>query len=349
MKIILTVLISSFLGAIFEKYNFCMTSIFSDFLAFGDTKKIKGLLITLLISTILFNLLIGLGVIKNSPLRLLPTTIFAGMAFGIGMIFAGGCVAGTLFKLSRGYIALLIAFIGIILGFGALGIATSTLAGKELTINHAMNIVLITGADHTLFAFFAIAIGIISFYVYKKRRTKRKNEQEWRPAFISNKLRINWSDFMAGAALIAILNAIFFVILDRPLSLTGFMGYIAASFANLINPLWVQKNTMFDQVLKNAGIVVQVFPFIIGAFLSSYIGGRFGIRLPSLRQAVFSLTGGFLMGLSAPLMMGCNVTHILGGLPQLEVTSIIAAIAIILGFWLGTKIIRFFTMIWKEE
>ncbi len=348
MKLILTVVISSFLGAIFEKYNFCMTSIFSDFFAFGDIKKIKGLLTTLLISTILFNLLIGLDVIKNSPLRLLPTTIFAGMAFGIGMVFAGGCVAGTLFKLCRGYIALLISFIGIILGFGSLGLAASTLSDKGETANHAMNIVLITGADHNLLAFVAIAIGIISLLIYKKRGAKRNHKKERRPAFISKKLRINRSDFMVGAALIAIFNAIFFVIVDHPLSLTGFMGYIAASFAKRIDPLWTQKNTIFDRVLKNAEIVVQVFPFMAGAFLSSYIGGRFGIRLPSLRQAVFSLTGGFLMGLSAPLMMGCNVTHILGGLPQLEVTSILAAIAIISGFWLGSKIIRFFTMIWKE-
>jgi hypothetical protein len=39
------------------------------------------------------------------------------------------------------------------------------------------------------------------------------------------------------------------------------------------------------------------------------------------------------MGFGAVTSGGCNVTHILSGIPQLSIGSIVAAIAIALGAW----------------
>jgi hypothetical protein len=47
-----------------------------------------------------------------------------------------------------------------------------------------------------------------------------------------------------------------------------------------------------------------------------------------------TLLGGLLMGFGAVTSAGCNVTHILSGLPQLGIGSLVGAISIVLGSWL---------------
>ena len=43
--------------------------------------------------------------------------------------------------------------------------------------------------------------------------------------------------------------------------------------------------------------------------------------------------GGLLMGFGAVCSSGCNVEHILSGVPQLSVGSILGGICIVLGAW----------------
>jgi hypothetical protein len=84
--------------------------------------------------------------------------------------------------------------------------------------------------------------------------------------------------------------------------------------------------------------------FIAGAFFSALVAGRFRFRLPVRRQVISSLIGGYLMGLSIPLMWGCNVTHILGNVPQFSLAGLVSTFGIVLGAWLGVKLItRFVT------
>jgi hypothetical protein len=117
--------------------------------------------------------------------------------------------------------------------------------------------------------------------------------------------RMDWSSPVTGAILITILNAIYFVISSHPLGLVGLMSV----------------------------------PFLVGAFLSAVVAGRFRLRRPARRQAISSLIGGFLMGASSSAMMGCNVTHILGGVPQFGIGSMVATVGIVVGAWLGAKLV----------
>jgi hypothetical protein len=130
---------------------------------------------------------------------------------------------------------------------------------------------------------------------------RRKESPEAERGHIS----IDWSSPVMGAILIAILNATYFVISSHPLGLVGLMSV----------------------------------PFLGGAFLSAVVAGRFRLRRPTRRQAVSSLIGGVLMGVSSAAMMGCNVTHILGGLPQFGIGSLVATVCIVLGAWIGAKLV----------
>jgi hypothetical protein len=61
--------------------------------------------------------------------------------------------------------------------------------------------------------------------------------------------------------------------------------------------------------------------------------------MPSVGMLVQVLIGGLLMGFGAVVSGGCNITHILGGIPQLSVGSMVATVAILAGAWLTAYLI----------
>ena len=103
-----------------------------------------------------------------------------------------------------------------------------------------------------------------------------------------------------------------------------------------------------DQVItggagpKLDAIAAIQYPLVIfitlGATLSAYILKEFKVhyRLPA-RQYIAALVGGFLLGLAARMVPGCNIWHLWGGVPILSMQSIIYAIALLPGTWLGSK------------
>jgi hypothetical protein len=82
-----------------------------------------------------------------------------------------------------------------------------------------------------------------------------------------------------------------------------------------------------------------VLGIIIGAFIAALIAGEFKWRFPGWKMMGQTLLGGLLMGFGAVCAAGCNVTHILSGLPLLSFGSLLAAISIALGAWLAAYLI----------
>ena len=81
-------------------------------------------------------------------------------------------------------------------------------------------------------------------------------------------------------------------------------------------------------------IALLVIGIVVGAFISALIAGEFKMRMPGWAMLGQTFLGGLIMGFGAVTSGGCNVTHVLSGLPQLAISSIVAAIAIVLGAWL---------------
>jgi uncharacterized membrane protein YfcA len=45
------------------------------------------------------------------------------------------------------------------------------------------------------------------------------------------------------------------------------------------------------------------------------------------------------MGASTLMVVGCNVTHILGGVPQFGLGGLVATVGIVIGAWLAAKLV----------
>jgi hypothetical protein len=122
--------------------------------------------------------------------------------------------------------------------------------------------------------------------------------------------------------------------------LIGMLAFFSSAQAGTNYPLritsgwvtWVKLGLPGVEAKVNwdANLVVGI---ILGALIASLIAGEFKFRFPGWATIGQTFLGGVLMGFGAVTSAGCNVTHILSGLPQLSFGSALAAIAIVLGAW----------------
>jgi len=83
----------------------------------------------------------------------------------------------------------------------------------------------------------------------------------------------------------------------------------------------------------------MVLGIVIGAFIGALLSGEFKFRFPKPAMIGQAFLGGLIMGFGAVTSGGCNVTHILSGIPQLGIGSFVAAISIVLGAWVTAYLI----------
>jgi len=108
-------------GILFARYQFCFASMVRSLIAFRRKEKAVIFLSAVIASSVLFNFFIGVGLLKETVKALMPMTFLGGILFGIGMVLAGGCAAGTLYRVGEGNVPSLIAAVGMITGMGAFG------------------------------------------------------------------------------------------------------------------------------------------------------------------------------------------------------------------------------------
>lgn len=106
-------------GFFLQKGDLCGASAFSEVLLHKDGRKILGMWICIVLSMIGFAVLDLLGWARLAPKPfLIWNYIIGGILFGIGMVLAGGCVSGCLFKSVTGNLNSIAGVLGIPLGVG---------------------------------------------------------------------------------------------------------------------------------------------------------------------------------------------------------------------------------------
>lgn len=144
-----------------------------------------------------------------------------------------------------------------------------------------------------------------------------------------------------AALLLVLLNLLLYITLDRPWSITSGESHFVAYVENLFFPEHVAKSAYFQRYVPELNWRVWLnFGIIFGAFIGAYLGNDFKVRIPRVKARFLQVfIGGFLMGYGARLAIGCNIGHIMSGVPQLAVSSIIAFISIAAGAYVGGKIL----------
>jgi hypothetical protein len=342
-----------------HRSDFCIAGMFRDLLLFKRTVMIRSFVLLVTATMALFELarLAGLLSVYPFPLLYAPTAanLIGGALFGIGMVLAGGCVVGTLYKMGSGSGLSMTAFAGLVVGSGfyaefhpawAAFVKQTTFLPGKITVAQAL------GADPTA-VMLVVLLPAAAFLLRWHRRD----------AFRRQVYAAGYLQPARAALLLAALSALSYVLVGMPMGVTstftkiagwaesvflqehyGGLSLYAAVPLNYVHrlagpePLTGGPGPVFDAL---AAIQVPLIAGIVaGSAVSAGLLGelRFSVRVP-VRQYALAAAGGIVMGLASRMAPTCNVWHLLGGLPLLAVSSILFLLGMMAGAWIGGQIV----------
>lgn len=89
-------------GMCLQYGRFCFASAFRDLFAVGVPRMVVGIMIATFLFAITSALVAATGWSTFHPAPVSSHAIIAGLIFGVGMVFAGGCASGSLYKTGEG-------------------------------------------------------------------------------------------------------------------------------------------------------------------------------------------------------------------------------------------------------
>ncbi|MHA1993958.1 MAG: YeeE/YedE family protein [Candidatus Hodarchaeales archaeon] len=317
-------------GLVLQRGRMCANTAFRNLLFIKNSELASALFITILVELIgyqVLELLPGSDFVSNPipfSLLLLPLGSFI---FGMGTVIAGGCAGGTCYRIGEGSIKSLLAFIGFGLGVGVLVIDPFKTIVNDLRSGTNWSI---DGQIPSLELLFPrwgwtilSLIFLIIFILYQRDKTIRLTH-----------LRPQWPPLITGIVLgfLGIGARITSTPTGRAFgfSTTDGIGELFQTLAGFLN--LVDSDT-----IGWAGFFI--LGMIGGSFISSLEIREFKLKIPSIWDFLKFSSGGFILGFGAMLALGCNFGHILGGIPELGISSLVATFLMILGNWCASFIV----------
>ncbi len=117
------------IGFVLHRSRFCFSRVFREPFMTGEGEMTKAMILALALGAPVGAILLAKGTID--PYLAVPTrfwlgSLIGGLIFGIGMIFAGGCASGSLWRVGEGHLKLVAA----VFFFGWAGSITNGILGK---------------------------------------------------------------------------------------------------------------------------------------------------------------------------------------------------------------------------
>ena len=356
-------------GFVLQRGRFCFASAFRDIFLLGHARNMKGVLFGLAVGSVGFGLLMSQQV-PNTALSIYPSTAnvlplgihtaLGGLLFGVGMVLAGGCVSGSIYRMGEGYIASWVAFLGVMGGLLAsahtwnwwwrVHIASAPRVWLPHWIGHS-------GALAVTLAALLVVYVVIVWWEHRAGvvLSERARPVE-SPLSVSEHLRLvtgrifveGWPVVVAGAVL-GVLNVLLFTVAE-PWGFTGEVSRWSIRIASLVDaspgPL-AGVGVLPGCVLVPAEglflnhMVFLVWGMLFGSFATAVGAGEFKIRIPKRAvRYVQSLGGGVMMGYGSGIAMGCTIGAFFSAIPSLALNGWVFAIFLGLGAWIGTHAIR---------
>jgi hypothetical protein len=121
-------------GIVIERGRFCMASAFRDLFLTRDTYLTKAVLLTVVLTGITFYACFTLGLIEPKVFDLSINTLIGGFLFGLGMVLAGGCMSGTLYRIGEGYVGSMVALLGVFTGIALFAWSGLSREGQKIVL-----------------------------------------------------------------------------------------------------------------------------------------------------------------------------------------------------------------------
>ncbi len=356
-------------GFVLQRGRFCFASAFRDLFLLGHGRNMKGVLLGLAVASVGFAIVMArqvpiadLGFFPPTA-NVLPVgvhTALGGVLFGVGMVLAGGCASGSLYRMGEGYVGSWVAFAGLLGGLLVSGytwnwwwersISTSPRIWFPMSLGHSGALLL------TLAALAAIFVGVLWIEHRAGMVVPAPRHADEVPTGVADDLRVlgrkifvqGWPILVTGSVLGG-LNVLLFMA-QEPWGFTGEVGRWSVDLATRFGAAPPAPMGVTDLpgcvFVPSTGSLVNHMTFLVGGmWFGSFAGalgaGEFKLRIPT-RPARYaqSIGGGVLMGYGAGIAMGCTIGAFFSSIPSLALNGWVFAVFLALGAWIGTLLIR---------
>lgn len=308
--------VGAVLGFVFQWGRFCLNTAFRDVIYIKNFTLLRSYLLSLVIALIGANLLEQAGVVSLDQGRqefAWLANVLGGYIFGIGMVLAGGCAAGTLYRVGEGLVGSWMAALGFMIGAAAM--KNGMLSGVYALIR---SVVMVSGGGPTIHGVIGvnrwIAVAIMALpallFVLTGRTSYSSSaaERHWRMTAVLVGLIIVTAWYLSGLTSGRATGISFAIPSERLL-----MSIVSG-----------------ERLDWGTAVLIGV---PLGSFAASSRANEFSWRAPRAGVVVLQFAGGLIMGLGGMLAGGCLIGHGLSGLSALSISSLVAAAAMILGSW----------------
>lgn len=106
-------------GFVLQRGRFCVNTSFRDIIFIKDFTMFRAYLLALLVAILGANLLEDIGIIEGGLRRqafAVVANVVGGYIFGLGIVLAGGCGSGVLYRVGEGLMAAWVALLGFAIG-----------------------------------------------------------------------------------------------------------------------------------------------------------------------------------------------------------------------------------------
>ncbi|MBM4184398.1 MAG: YeeE/YedE family protein [Gemmatimonadetes bacterium] len=355
-------------GFVLQRGRFCFASAFRDLFLLGHGRNMKGVLLGLAVASVGFGLTMSRQVPMTSlgfdppTANILPLgahTAVGGILFGVGMVLAGGCVSGSLYRMAEGYVASWATMAGLMGGLLAANFTWNWWWSASMADAPRIWLPRYLGHPGAL-ALTLLAMGatyvVVLWWEHRSGMVLPATREPAPPsAGVADDLRAlgrtvfvrGWPILIAGAALGG-LNVLLFSA-QEPWGFTGEVGRWGVMLSTALGfappPMEGAAELPGCVMVPTDGALANHMTFQVGGmFLGSFAGavgaGEFKLRIPKQPvRYLQSLGGGVLMGYGAGIAMGCTIGAFFSSIPSLALNGWAFAIFLGLGAWIGTKII----------
>jgi len=360
MWVLTAVAIGLLFGFFLQKGDLCGASAFSEVVLMKDGRKVWGLWVCIVAGMCGFAVLDVLGWVVLNPKPLVwANYVIGGVLFGVGMVLAGGCASGCLFKAGAGNLNSIVALLGIALGValvahGPLSPLQSKLKTMVIKAPGGGSVTLssLTGLPFwTLAAGFAAATAIVAIVWISRHPRPASGSKPGRSWGVRARA---WKPWQAGL-LIGILGAFAYLSSaasgrNYPLGVTGGvlhaqllltdtnLKHVYTKAAPATVPKQEPRPAAAAQKKVSWWLVLLVASLVMGSWVSGRASGEARLLPKPPGQVLWALAGGLLVGAGAAIATGCVIGSIVSGWALMSVGNVLFAAVVILANWATTYV-----------
>jgi uncharacterized membrane protein YedE/YeeE len=355
------------LGITLQRSRFCFNSAFRDLVQFRSGRTMKGVIIGLAVAAggfglRMYNLLPNpsLGAIapEAHATPLSSALIIGGVLFGIGMVLAGGCTSGSIYRMGEGYVASWVSFAGILGGLllgsyswnwwwrHAIRGAPVVWFPRYLGYGGALALTLAALLAAYLVVLWIESMGGVGVQESTPPVAEASFPEKVR-ALVQRVFVRGWPAAVGGA-LLGLLNTFSYDV-HMPWRIVGELSRWINGAAGLVGlapgPLEGTDQLTGCTLSIGGGILSHTFLLTVGTFggslLAALLAHEFRLRIPRnpIRYAQ-SLVGGLMMGYGSALALGCTVGAFFSAIPSLALNGWVFALTLMMGAMIGLQVIE---------